>query len=113
MLKFSDFEGMTDEEVISELEGYYQEGLKNVSLFEVLVASQDTYDYEGSSYLLLKHKKTGELFENYSSHCSCDSFYFSPTTTTVKYLLSDLFNTILDQNRRKQIQDLVRSLYAP
>jgi len=68
---------------------------KKLKDFYVLIAyeSVGSYGCDSSSFFLLKEKKTGKLFENHASHCSCYGFegQWKPEETTIQYLKSDKF----------------------
>lgn len=47
---------------------------------QVLLASYDQEDYEGDCFVL--YERDGKLYENNSSHCSCDGLEWEPEETT-------------------------------
>ena len=68
---------------------------KKLKGFHILIAyeSVGSWGCDSSSFFLLKEKKTGKLFENHGSHCSCYGFegQWKPEETTAEYLKSDKF----------------------
>lgn len=62
------------------------------SVFDILAAYEEVDGYEGSAYLLLRKKETGELYEVTSSHCSCDGHYWGEPAPVVKAYVLDQFN---------------------
>lgn len=52
---------------------------------EVIYARYDTEPYEGESWVL--YARDGKLYENHSSHCSCNGLSWSPEETTPGALL--------------------------
>lgn len=95
-LFLEDLSGQTEEQVRAHLIGALEIGAQDLDRFEILVAyeSVGSWGCDSSQWLLLRDKNTGELFENFGSHCSCYGFegQFKPEPTTVKYLRSDKFS---------------------
>jgi len=62
--------------------------------FRIIAASDEDDAYDGYAWILLRHKDTGDLYEVYGSHCSCDMYegQFKPEKTSVPFLLSEQFN---------------------
>lgn len=92
----------------------YQIGSADIEPYEVLILGYWTGDYCGEGWMLLRNRVTGELFENYASHCSCNGVegQFRPTITSVAYLLSDnvSLSSDVDQKDRETIREFVRDL---
>lgn len=63
--------------------------------YDVVIAyeSVGSWGCDSSSFFLLRHKLSGELFEVRGSHCSCYGFegQFEPEAVTVEHLKSDKF----------------------
>ncbi len=72
MLALSDQEGRTEEEVLDWLQREVQGDF--TGKYEVLIAAQDEYGYEGCCFFLLKSKEDGQLYEVSGYHCSCNSY---------------------------------------
>lgn len=72
--EYSDSEDQTDSE--QSREKNIQEAKKMLSDYKVLIAyeSVGSWGCDSSSFFLLKHKETGELFEINGGHCSCYGF---------------------------------------
>ena len=73
----------------------YKVSIKEVTKYDFLVAYEDQWGYEGSSFFLMK--KGGRFYTNYASHCSCYGFedQFKPEMVTKKYLKSEKFNVFI------------------
>lgn len=87
------YEGMSEEELRSELHESWSATKEELESVDILWASGELGDYEEWAWFLIRDKKTGELFEVTGSHCSCYGFedQWTPQSTTVKYLISELF----------------------
>ncbi len=90
-LLMGDVSGMSDTEVRKHIIENFYISESEIEPYEVLAASQEEESYEGSFYILLKHKESGGLFEVHASHCSCYGYetQFEPASTVVEYLLSE------------------------
>ena len=90
MLALADFDGWSESQIKEHLVKNYEATQDEVDRFNILVAYECEYAYEGSSSFLLEDKATGDLFEVHASHCSCYGYegQFEPESTTVEYLLS-------------------------
>lgn len=86
-----DLSGFTEAAVIDHVVQAYQEDISVVKKYRFLIACEHEDSYDGSSYFLLKDKKTGDLFEVHGGHCSCYGFegQFKPEGTTIDYLQSE------------------------
>ena len=93
MIRIGFYENWSEEQIKSDIIGQYCTDPESVNKFDILLARCDGDSYDESSYFLLREKKTGKLFENHASHCSCSGFegQFDPKETTVAYLTSDHF----------------------
>lgn len=116
-----DFAGWTDEQVRQHvLSEYGPHPGREVPLapellspFDILVACEDSSGWEGYSFFLLRHRETGQLFENHASHCSCYGFedQWKPELTTCQYLASDHFSSgCPDSNHETQIREFISQL---
>lgn len=94
-LYLEDLSGLSEEEVKKHIVSSYEVEQSEIDKYEILVAyeSVGSWGCDSSSWILLKEKSTGLLFETYGSHCSCYGFeeQFEPEETTVEYLQSDKF----------------------
>ena len=94
-LYLEDLSGLSEEEVKKHIVSSYEVEQSEIDKYEILVAyeSVGSWGCDSSSWILLKEKSTGLLFENHGSHCSCYGFedQFEPEETTVEYLQSDKF----------------------
>lgn len=94
-LFIEDLEGLTDEDVRNHIVDSYEVARELVDMFDILIAYESVGNYgcDSSSFFLLRDRKTGTLFENHGSHCSCYGFegQWGPEETTVEYLKSDKF----------------------
>ena len=94
-LYLEDLSGLSEEEVKKHIVSSYGVEQEVVDKYEILVAyeSVGSWGCDSSSWILLKEKSTGLLFETHGSHCSCHGFeeQFEPEETTVEYLQSDKF----------------------
>lgn len=94
-LYLEDLSGLTEDEVKRHIISSYEADASEVGKYEVLVAyeSVGSWGCDSSSWILLKDKETGKLFETHGGHCSCYVFegQFEPEETTVEYLKSDKF----------------------
>jgi hypothetical protein len=90
--------------------------------YDIVIAYESVGDYgcDSSSFFVIHNKKTGQLFENHGSHCSCYGFegQWKPEETSVEYLKSDKFNFHTggydneeDENKR-MVKDFVNNLSA-
>lgn len=93
-LALEDMNGKSEADVRAHIESTF-DAPGATEHFEVLVAYESVGDYgcDSSNWFLLRDKRTGELFENHGSHCSCYGFesQWKPEVTTRKYLKSDKF----------------------
>lgn len=94
-LYLEDLSGLTEDEVKMHIISSYEVDASEVDKYEILVAyeSVGSWGCDSSSWILLRDKETGELFETHGGHCSCYGFegQFEPEETTVEYLKSDKF----------------------
>lgn len=94
-LYLEDLSGLSEDEVKKHVVSSYEVDASEVDKYEVLVAyeSVGSWGCDSISWILLKDKETGKLFETHGSHCSCYGFegQFEPEETTVEYLQSDKF----------------------
>lgn len=94
-LYLEDLSGLSEDEVKKHIVSSYEVDVQEVDKYEVLVAyeSVGSWGCDSSSWILLKDKETGELFETHGGHCSCYGFegQFEPEETSVEYLQSDKF----------------------
>jgi len=95
-LYLEDYKGKTKIELISSLIEDFEVKREVIERFHILIAykSVGSYGCDSSAWILLKNKKTKELFEVNASHCSCYGFegQFEPEETNLDYLKSDKFN---------------------
>lgn len=93
MIGLGNYEKCSEEDVKQDIINSYYADKDLVNKFEILIAVNDNYDYEESSFFLLREKATGKLFENHGGHCSCSGYeeQFDPKETTLAYLKSDNF----------------------
>lgn len=94
-LFLADLKGLTNKQVQSHIVSDYEVSSSFVKEYSILIAyeSVGSWGCDSSSYFLLKHKKSGKLFEVQGSHCSCYGFegQFEPQETPLEYLKSDKF----------------------
>ena len=94
-LYLEDLSGLSEDEVKKHIVSSYEVDASEVDKYEILVSyeSVGSWGCDSSSWILLKDKETGKLFETHGSHCSCYGFegQFEPEETTVDYLQSDKF----------------------
>ena len=94
-LYLEDLKGLSQDEVKQHISSNYDYPLQQLDKYDVLVAyeSVGSWGCDSSSWILLRAKVTGDLYENHASHCSCYGFeeQFEPEITTVEYLQSDKF----------------------
>ncbi len=90
-LLLGDVLGMSDLEVREHITAAFSISESELEPYTVIMASQDEQDYEGSFYILLKHKESGEFFEVSGSHCSCYYYedQFETKLAPIQYLLSE------------------------
>lgn len=93
MIGLGNFENCSEEEVKQYVVEVYMADSNLVNKFDILLACENSYDYEEDSFFLLREKETGAFFENHASHCSCAGFedQFKPQETSLVYLRSDNF----------------------
>jgi hypothetical protein len=95
MLCLEDVNNYTYEELVNHIIDCYEVEVEEVEKYDFLIAyeSVGSWGCDSSSFFLLKEKKTGKLFENHGSYCSCFGFegQWNPEETTVEYLKSDHF----------------------
>ncbi|HDR7355898.1 TPA: hypothetical protein QCX97_005794 [Bacillus wiedmannii] len=95
LLVLEDLKDMSEEEVREHIVEEYEASKEEVEQYDILIAyeSYGMCGCDSSSFFLLKHKQTGQLFENHGSHCSCFGFeeQFEPEETTLEYLKSGHF----------------------
>jgi len=119
-LFLEDLNKMTDEEIRLHLEEEYKVSSEELSNYHILIAyeSVGSWGCDSSSFFLLKHKDSQELFEVNASHCSCYGFedQFEPEETTIEYLKSNSFCLSCggyDDNyreNRQKVQDFILKL---
>ncbi len=87
----------------------FQASVEEVKRFTYLICYVDTGSYEGTGWMLMKDRKTGELFENHNSHCSCygNEGQFAPSVTHLKYLKSKNFSCYTYGDEEKQIKERI------
>lgn len=95
---------------------------KELKNFHILIAyeSVGSWGCDSSSFFLLKQKKTGKLFENHGSHCSCYGFegQWKPEETTIEYLQSDKFHfwgggyDSDEEGNKQKVMEYVKNLSA-
>lgn len=94
-LFLEDLAGYTDEKVRQHLMGEYEAKPEQLEEYRILIGyeSVGSWGCDSSSYYLMQHVRTGELFEVRGSHCSCYGFegQFTPEATSLEYLSSDKF----------------------
>lgn len=71
MIALHDIEDQTEEQVRDGLVSIYEADREDVDRFDILVASEEYAEYEGSSFYLLRERTTGLLFTVAGGHCSC------------------------------------------
>jgi hypothetical protein len=91
MLKFMDFDGMTDAEALEKIASDYDVSPEKLAEATILIAAQDEGGWEGSSWFLIRDNATGRLQIVNGGHCSCYGFegQWAPSDTEIEYLLSD------------------------
>jgi hypothetical protein len=91
MLKFIDFEHMSDAEVLDKIASEYEVAPEKLAEVTILVAAQDEGGYAGASWFLVRDNTTGKLQIVDGGHCSCYGFegQWEPDDTDVDYLLSN------------------------
>lgn len=119
-LYLEDLKGLSQDEVKKHISSNYDYPLDKLEKYEVLVAyeSVGSYGCDSSSWILLKDKATGDLYENHASHCSCYGFedQFEPESTTVEYLQSDKFYFCCggyddnDEDNKKLVKEYLKTL---
>ena len=96
VLRLADTKEHNNDELISHIAVHYEAKKEDVLAYDILVAYESVGDWgcDSSSFFLLREKKTGKLFENHGSHCSCYGFegQWEPEETTLEYLQSDSFS---------------------
>ena len=94
-LYLEDLSGLSEEEVKQHIVSSYEVEPSIIDKYEVLVAYESVGNWgcDSSSWILLKEKSTGDLFETHGNHCSCYGFegQFEPEETSIEYLQSDNF----------------------
>ena len=100
VIKCGDYLEVSDEEMYKDIAREFNQ--KVIDDYDVLVAYASNPPYEGYSYLLLRNKATGELWENSSSHCSCNGHDFEPNISSIPYLQSDLYKTFIESEVGKE-----------
>lgn len=118
-LFLEDLKEMNEEEVRTHIVSDYEVERSVVDGYDILIAyeSVGSWGCDSASFILLKHKTTGELFEVNGSHCSCYGFegQFNPEKTTVDYLKSDKFHFYNggydsdEEGNRQKILDYIKS----
>lgn len=119
-LHLEDLKDMTDEEVREHIRSEYETDSKEVERFDILIAYESVGNWgcDSSSFFLLKDRKTGQLYENNGSHCSCFGFegQWKPEETTIEYLKSDKFYFYTggydgdEEGNKQKILDYVKAL---
>jgi hypothetical protein len=107
MLILGDFSDWTEDAIKEHIVERYYTAKEEVDKYEFLVAYFAECGYEEWSFFLVREKATGQLFENHASHCSCYDFegQWKPETTSVKYILSDMFSA---SDVSKEVQTWVK-----
>ncbi len=105
-LLLGDFRDLNYEKLERVISSQYEVSEKEIKRFDILVAFQWEGDYgcDSESFLLLKDRETGDLYENYGSHCSCDGFegQFEPEKTSLEYLTSEKFNPVCSMHKEEE-----------
>lgn len=103
-----DLDGKTDAEVRNHLIKSFEVSKEDLGRFDILIA-YETEGYSAESFLLLRERETGKLFENHASHCSCYGFedQFEPDETTIQYLKSDKFHFATGDDLQPQHHEFV------
>jgi hypothetical protein len=76
----------------------YQVDSEELGPYDILIAGYWAGDYSGESWMLLRSRVCGRLFEVHASHCSCNGLEgcFDPVETTRTYLNSRHFRRPYD-----------------
>jgi hypothetical protein len=92
-LLLGELAGMSDIKVRKKIASDFVVEEAELDRFDVPIGEIEEIGWEGSSWLLLREKATGNLFENHAFHCSCYGFegQFEPEPTTIEYLKSKHF----------------------
>jgi len=113
LLSLGIFEDMTTQKQIQErIVSEFEADINDVKKYKYLVVYVDYGSYEGTGWLLMRHKETGELYENHSGHCSCygNEGQFEPEKTTVEYLKSDKFSCYDYGGEERLIKEYLKKL---
>lgn len=119
-LFLEDLSGYTEQDVRNHIICDYTTTEQELNQYDILIAyeSVGSWGCDSTSWFLFKHKETGELYENYGSHCSCHGFenQFSPEKTTLEYLKSDNFYFSTggydsnSTNNRKKVDEFIAGI---
>lgn len=113
LLALGIFDKMTTQEQIKdEIIKEFQSSEEEVSKYEYLIAYVDYGSYEGTGYILMRDKESGELYENHSGHCSCygNEGQFSPEKANLVYLQSDKFSCYCYGDENTLIREYIKDL---
>ncbi|MEH7186488.1 hypothetical protein [Bacillus toyonensis] len=115
LLVLEDLKDMSEEELRDHIVEDYEVEHEELEKYDILIAyeSVGSWGCDSESFFLLKNKKTGQLFENHASHCSCYGFehQFEPEETTVEYLQSEYFgfcNGGYDEDSERNRDEIMR-----
>lgn len=119
-LYLEDLKGLSQDDVKKHISLNYDYPLEKLDKYDVLVAYESVGNYgcDSSSWILLRDKATGDLYENHASHCSCYGFeeQFEPESTTIEYLQSDKFYFCCggyddnDEDNKRSVKDYLKTL---
>ena len=96
MLALEDLKEYTKQKEMKEfMASAFQVDVETFKPFTILIGYQSVgaWGCDSSNFFLVREKKTGKLFYNYGSHCSCYGFeeQWEPSETELAYLKSDKF----------------------
>lgn len=113
LLALGIFEGMTtQQEVQDKIIEEFASDRETVDQYEYLIVYTDYGSYEGTGWLLMRNKETGELFDNNSGHCSCygNEGQFEPEPTNLPYLKSLEFHVYSYGGEESKIKDYIKNM---
>lgn len=113
----------TQKEIKEKMAQEFEVSVDIFNNFNVLIAYQSvgSWGCDSSNFFLLREKKTGKLFENHGSHCSCYGFenQWEPKETELAYLKSDKFYVCMggydsdDVENMAAIKDFISKIRNP
>lgn len=108
-LFLGEFQGHSQAEILSHMANQFQVPLSTFDGHRVIAGYMESGGYDGKAWILIE--KEGQLYENYSSHCSCYGHedQWNPEKTDIRYLKSDKFSSNADEPDATLIKEFLKN----